>query len=101
MSTHPNAILFLSLTPNGLSRKTMRDILEENQVKDGDQIKIGGVDYHPVIMESDYDEGFQLASKEGDLVFLDMITYGYGDVIAWSKLEEQKKSLDELSLIHI
>jgi hypothetical protein len=94
MNTHPNAILMVALTPDDLSRKTMRAILEEGETNCGD-IVIGSADYHSVIMESDYDEGFQVSAREGDLVFLDMVTYGYGETVLWQKLEEQKNELEE------
>lgn len=95
MSTHPNVILMAVLTPDDLSRKTMREILEENGVKDEDgEIKIDGVGYHPSVMESEYDEGWQISAKEGELVFHDLITYGYGDVVTWTKLEARKVALE-------
>lgn len=82
------------LTPDGLARKTMRDILAAHNVEDDDDIKIGGKDYHHQIMESTYDDSYQISAKEGDLVFFDLVTYGYGEAIAWDKLEEQKRVLD-------
>lgn len=97
MSTHPNTILLLTLTPAGLARKTMRDIRAEQGLEDDDNdsdIKIDGVGYHTKVMESDYDDGYQLTSKEGDLLFLDFVTYGYGEQIEWSKLASQKESLE-------
>lgn len=95
MSTHPNAILMARLTPDGLSRKTMRDILSAFNVSEDDEIQIGGEDYYHVVMESDFDaDGYQIAAKEGDLVFFDMVTYGYGEVITWEKLQAQKESLE-------
>jgi len=100
MSTHPNALLILTLTPHGLARKTMRDILVECGLNVDDSyererdVKIDGVDYHHKIMESTYDEGWQISSKEGDLLFFDLITYGYGEKIPWNKLNEQKDSLE-------
>jgi len=97
MSTHPNAILMAVLKPDDLSRKTMREILAGNDVKDSeiDNLKIGEKEYFRIIMESDYDEGYQISADEGDLVFLDMVTYGYGEVITWADLEKQKNALEE------
>lgn len=95
MSTHPNVLLVLALTPDGLSRKTMRDILSDLVVDAFDDVTIGAHQYHHLIMESDYDEGFQVAANEGDLVFLDMVTYGYGETVAWDELEAQKNELAE------
>ena len=93
MGTHPNAVLLLTLTPDDLPRKTWRYILQEAKVfewendgvidEEGD-IKIGDSDYHQMCMKSDYDEGMQISAKEGDIVLLDMVTYGYGDLIEWS-----------------
>lgn len=100
MSTHPNAILLLTLTPDNLSRKTWRDILEKSNVdKEDGKIKIGDHDYCHRVMESDYYEGMQISAKEGDIVFYNMITYGYGDVMEWSKLEKQKIDLEEWAKI--
>jgi len=95
MSTHPNVILMVKLTPDDLSRKTMRDILGAFDASEDDEIRIGDEEYTPLIMESDYDEGWQIAAKEGDLVFFDTVTYGYGEVIAWEKLQMQKESLEK------
>lgn len=92
MSTHPNVILMAVLTPDGLSRKTMRDILVDNNLeKDSDfHVKIGGESYAHMIMESKYDNDLQISAAVGDLVFHDFVTYGYGECIEWSSLEERK-----------
>ena len=100
MSTHPNVILMVVLTPRGLARQTMKAILNAEIGKDydreaADQVTIGDVGYYPLVMESDYDEGFQIAAKEGDLVFHDHATYGYGDVITWPELQRRKDALEE------
>ncbi len=95
MSTHPNVILMAALTPDGLSRKTMASILAETNTRSDDDIKINGRDYHHKIMEADYDNGWQIASKEGDLLFFDLVTYGYGVAIKWAALESQKLALEE------
>lgn len=104
MSTHPNAILLLTLTPDDLTRKTWRSILQENKVykfnsdgvidEDG-RIKIGEAKYHQMVMEDDYNEGMQISAQEGDIAVYDMVTYGYGEVIEWEKLENQKKELEK------
>ena len=94
MSTHPNAILMAVLEPDNLSRKTMRDILADNVVKYDNDVVIGNEEYHSIIMESDYHNGFQIAADEGNLVFFDMVTYGYGDAITWDTLEKQKETLE-------
>jgi hypothetical protein len=103
MSTHPNAILLLTLTPDDLARKTWRSILqeakvykwnEEGVIDEEGQMKIGDTKYYQRVMESEYDEGMQIYAKEGDIVLFDMFTYGYGDVLEWSKLEQQKNELE-------
>lgn len=95
MSQHPNAILMVALKPDGLSRKTMREIFLEAQVDVDHDIKIGSTKYCCIVMESDYEEGNQIAGEEGDLIFFDMVTYGYGKVITWEKLERQKQDLEQ------
>jgi hypothetical protein len=96
MGTHPNAILMLVFTPDDLARKTYRTIMEENGGKiDDDQIKIGEHDYHAKVMESDYEDGYQISAPEGSLIFHDFLTYGYGDVLDWDKAQSQKDVLEE------
>jgi hypothetical protein len=95
MSTHPNAILLLTLTPDDAARKTYRAILADAGVMDpSDDIKIGGENYHHEVMEDTYNESWQIAAQEGDLIFFDLVTYGYGEQIAWDKLEAQKNALE-------
>jgi hypothetical protein len=107
LSTHPNAILLCTLTPDNLSRKTMRDIMKHNNMQfliqdekdfdeeeNIDQIFIGSKDYYCRIMENTYYEGFQIEAKEGDLIFFDLITYGYGDKITWEELKKQEEELE-------
>jgi hypothetical protein len=95
MGTHPNVILMVALTPDDLSRKTMRTILEESEKAALSDIVIGTESYHALIMEDSYDEGWQISAKEGDLVFFDLVTYGFGESITWDKLEKQKAELEE------
>lgn len=100
MSTHPNAILLLTLTPANTTRKTYRAILDKEcppPSYDGDKpdLKIGDAQYHHTVMEGDYEDDYQIAAKEGDIIFFDMITYGYGETIAWGNLEKQKRELEE------
>jgi hypothetical protein len=95
MSEHPNVILMAKLTPDNTSRKTMRDILAAHGITDSDDdIKIADSGYHHVVMESDYEDGYQIGAKEGDLVFFDLVTYGYGETIVWEKLQSQKDQLE-------
>lgn len=97
MSAHPNVILMAVLKPDGLSRKTMREIVAEYPSKHNEEyyIGIGEKDYSSTIMESDYDDEWQIAADEGDLIFLDFVTYGYGRWIAWNDLEKQKVELEK------
>jgi len=104
MSTHPNAILLLTLTPDDLTRKTWRSILqeakvykwnEEGAIDEEGEIAIGDKKYSQKVMEDDYYEGMQISAKEGDIAIFNMVTYGYGEVIEWAKLEKQKNELEE------
>ena len=108
MSTHPNAILLLTLTPDDLTRKTWKNILRESKVwkyqEEGvidfeGQIKIDGNEYYHRIMESDYNESMQISASEGDIAVYDMVTYGYGEVIEWDKLVKQKEDLESWAKI--
>ena len=73
----------------------MAAIRAEAGLEDPDHdIRIGEHDYHTVVMESEHDEGYQITAKEGDLVFWDFVTYGYGEVVAWAALEAQKMALE-------
>lgn len=94
MSTHPNVILLLTLKPDELSRKTLRAIRDEAGIDDDGSLKIGDHDYHVSVMETDYDDGYQISSDEGDIIIFDMITYGYGEKVEWSKLVSQKDALE-------
>ena len=94
MSTHPNVILMVIFKPDGLSRKTHRDILKSNGIDDPDkEIKIGDYEYNTIVMEEDYDEGNQISATEGDIVFYELVTYGYGDSVDWDVLEKNKLEL--------
>lgn len=95
MSSHPNAILQLTLTPDDLPSKTFREIKADSEYDEGDdQFKIGGEDYHCALMDDTYDDNWQVSAKEGDIVLLDMVTYGYGESIPWDKLAAQKDVLE-------
>src|SRR3990167_9446580 len=94
MSTHPNVILMAVLTPQGLARQTMKAILHVDYSHDAaPQVTISGEDYDALVMESDYDESLQISAKEGDLVFYDLVTYGFGEVVTWASLEAPKTAL--------
>lgn len=96
MSTHPNVILALQLTPDDFPMKTIRKIYADfrSSKVDMDDIKIDGNDYHSLAMEEGYDEDWQLSADPGSILFFDLVTYGYGDTIDWDKLEAQKMSLE-------
>lgn len=95
MSTHPNAMLILQLTPDDGSRKTHRAICAELGIDADDSIEIGDATYHHRVMEEDYDESNQLSAPEGSIVLWDHVTYGYGERVAWNELVAQKAALDE------
>jgi len=98
MSTHPNAILMAVLTPAGWSRERMQEIVPGYDQDSHSYIEIGDTKYNAIIMESDYDERFQISAREGDLIFFDMITYGYGDRIAWDRLTSLHGKLQRWAL---
>lgn len=88
MGTHPNAMLMAVITPDGLTRKTARKIDPKIE-----NVKIVGTEYSITVMEDTYDEGYQLSAKEGDIVLMDFLTYGYGEHMNWEKVEVQKDEL--------
>lgn len=97
MSSHPNVLLISKLTPDNTSRKTLRDIVEEYSCSSDDYVKIGGEDYIHICMEDTYEEDMQVSGKEGDLIFLILVTYGYGKSIKWDDLENKKNILEDWS----
>jgi hypothetical protein len=95
------------IKPDGLTRKTYRSILDEQRENETDDayalvdetdVIIGGKDYHSIVMEEEYDEGFQISADEGDLVFFTFVTYGYGETIEWDRLAEMKDALEKWSI---
>lgn len=98
MSTHPNAILMLTLQPQDLPRKTLRAILEAAGVdpdEESPSIKIGEHDYTVRLMEDSYDESFQIGAPVGTIVLHDFLTYGYGDKCSWEQAAAQQIALRE------
>jgi hypothetical protein len=104
MSQHPNVILAVALTPDDLSRRTMRAILDEYAVPSSvnggsSQIIVqniilpGFAEYHALVMEESYNEDYQLESKVGDLLFFTFITYGYGDIMLCPELIQRAEAL--------
>ena len=95
MSTHPNVLLILHLTPDDLARKTFREIMNEANATESDaRIKIGSKEYNALIMEGDYHDDWQISSREGDILVFDLVTYGYGETIDWEALSKQKEELE-------
>ncbi len=96
MSCHPNAMLILALTTDGLARKTYRAILEDAGIDSDGSFKIGGKFYHQHgVMEDDYDEVNQLGLPEGTIYVFSLVTYGYGETIKWADLDAQKVALED------
>lgn len=98
MSTHPNAILLLALTPDNTARKTMRDIHEElGFEKDGGfSFSIAGRYFYGIeVMESDYDESNQIALPEGTLYLTTYLTYGYGETMKFADVIALKSGMEE------
>lgn len=96
MSNHPNVLLIAVLTPDGLARKTMKSILSDNEACEheddsillepqGEVYQIGDQEkrmkLRSMVMEGEYDDDYQIAAKEGDLVFFSTVTYGYGEAV--------------------
>jgi len=103
MSTHPNVLLVLQLLPDDLPMKTYRAILKDNGVDNPEydliRIEDDGYGYKHQVMENDYDEEMQLAAAPGSIVVYDMVTYGYGETIAWSDLEKRKNALEKWAIL--
>ena len=102
MSAHPNVVLLLLLTPEDLTRRTMKKIVEmydgqvhEDEDETSREIKIAGENYYIEPMEGNYLESWQISGKEGDIAVFDLVTYGYGESIVWEKLEKQKQELEK------
>lgn len=93
MSTHPNVILLATLTPDDLARKTYRAILSEAGVEANGEVQIAGRNYHHLVLETDYDEGWQIGGEPGDILVFALVTYGYGEQIAWDELTACQQAL--------
>jgi hypothetical protein len=99
MSTHPNAMLLCVLTPDQGSRKTARELYAEfgkDQEYDYSEgyLVIGGRDYSIEVMESDYEDGYQISANEGDIVLHLYLTYGYGETVTWGELVPMVEALN-------
>lgn len=96
MGQHPNVILVLALKPNDLSSLSkILDVVIEHKDDEENEMIIGDSHYNYDIMKDDYLEGYQISGSEGDLILHQHVTYGYGDIIEWDRLETIKKELQE------
>ena len=95
MSTHPNVLLILDLQPEDLPMKTWRAIMEDYGLGPEDDFKIGGERFYHKCLEGDFDEGWQISGKSGDIVVLSLVTYGYGEYISFDRLTTLKQALQE------
>jgi hypothetical protein len=101
MSDHPNVILMVQLVPDDLVRKTCREITAEFKKLDADDgyITIADKDYNIEVMEEEYNDNWQIAAQIGSIVVFDLVTYGYGEKISWTKLENMKVELENWAKI--
>lgn len=90
MSIHPNVMLMMHLSPLDLPRKTFLEIVDD---PDDPMVKIGDREYHALLMDGDYHEGYQVSGAGGEIVLMDMVTYGYGERIAWDDLRAAHNAL--------
>lgn len=94
MSSHPNTMLFCILTPDDLARKTYRSILSSEGIDEDDSgVKIAGRTFSIQVMEEDYDDGYQIAAQEGQIVLHTYLTFDYGDRVEWDELVMIKDAL--------
>jgi hypothetical protein len=96
VSTHPNAILQLTIRPNGLTRQTWRAMIDDAgaRVDEDPQVEIGGVKYSILAMETNWHDDYQVGAEEGDIVLFDMMTYGFGERIAFTEVKARADALD-------
>ena len=96
MSSHPNVLLILSLTPDDLPYKTYRALLAEAEIDVEGDFTVGAYTFrHHRVMENDYEDGYQLALPVGSICLFDYVTYGYGEKIAWDRLAQEKQALEQ------
>jgi len=97
VSTHPNVMLQLVLTVDDGSRKTERGLLSEFSGIGAyeDCIAVAGDHYSVTVMESDYEDGYQISADEGQIVMHMYVTYGYGETISAEKLLRKIEALRE------
>ena len=115
MSTHPNAMLILRLEPDDVPCKTLREMLDERRKgfdRDGDglirvnehdsnypqlpcdtEFAIGDIVYRSKLMDG-YDESDQIDGEEGQIVLYDLMTYGFGESIAFDEVKRRAEALE-------
>ena len=83
MSSHPNTLLMLQLSPNEPSID-VKHLLDAECDSEGDcTIKLGGFDYS---VATDDENDMQIRVPEGSAVLHDFLTYGYTDVVNWNEV---------------
>jgi len=85
-------------TPDDLPMKTYRAIMSEvpnpHDYDLGDiQFKIGSENYSVKCYEG-YDEDNQISANHGQIIAHSLITYGFGEFVAWDHLLRLKGDLD-------
>ena len=99
MSSHPNALLVLILTPDDLARQTYRAILAGAGIGKDDDLKLcDGCLLSHKVMEDNYDDGIQIKAPEGSIVFYSFLTYGYGERITWDKAQSFKETIEKWAI---
>lgn len=95
MGTHPNAILLAVLIPGDLVNTTFRAIVEAFAEPGSARgyVNVGGTSYMIGVMEESYDESMQISAPAGSIVVYQFLTYGYGEVMEWDKVQAQKDAL--------
>lgn len=95
MSIHPNAIMMMVY--EGDAAETIYNELDGGEMEttgSSAELQIGGTEWRLLLMQDSYDESDQISAPEGSLVFFDLITYGYGDTIAWEKCVAWQAALE-------
>lgn len=110
MSTHPNAMLQLVLTPLDPSFDAFQYFgwqqPEDNEDNDPDlnfELRIGERDYTATVFTEDgddYNEHWQINGEAGQVIIHDYITYGYGETITFKALVDRANELMEWAVKH-
>jgi hypothetical protein len=104
MSSHPNAMLKLTLTPDGWMSDDfdlMGAILTDNGV-DPDEVDYTHTDinfenqsYSIILRDEDYDEcEFGVDAEVGEIMVTAFLTYGYQETMSWERAVEGKGKLE-------